>query len=134
MDTIFKNRKINFSVENGTLIDVTVSPPSEQTEFTNPELVNLKFVDPAYSLMSMLRAPCKNSFIIYDGRRIAEIISIRSTSEFECRYRYKIKRGPGHLYPFNFKNFEIVILLTQKERPESSTMIVKAGLLKLMFE
>jgi hypothetical protein len=134
VDTIFKNRKINFLIENGTLIDVTVSPPREQTKFTNPELVNLKFVDPAYSFMSMLRAPCKNSFIIYDGRRIAEIISMKSASEFECRYRYKIKKGPGHLYPFNFKNFEIVIFFKQKETLERSTMIVKAGSLKLMFE
>lgn len=133
VNTIFKTREINFFVKNDKLIDVTVSPPNEQTEFSNPGSIVFKFIDPSTFFMKILHFPCSKPFIIYDGRRIVDITPLEAEPEFECRYLYKIVNGPGHLSPFNFKNFEIFSFSEKSDKGVALTAIVKAGPFKLIF-
>ena len=134
VDATFKQRKINYWVNNDRLIAVDVFPKNEKTIFTNPNRIDFEFIDPAYAITQLLTTPCKNSFKIYDGRRIIEVTSIEATSKLECGYVYKIRKGPGHLRPFNFKTFEISTFFDQDGNPASRSMVVKAGPFKLILD
>lgn len=133
VDATFKQRKINYWVNNDRLIAVDVFPKNEKTIFTNPNRIDFEFIDPAYAITQLLTTPCKNSFKIYDGRRIIEVTSIKPASKFSCGYRYKIQKGPGHLSMFNFKTFEISTFFDQEGNSASRSMIVEAGLFKLIL-
>ena len=109
VDATFKKRRINYWVKNDSLIAVDIYPENEKTKFTNPKKIDFEFMDPAHAITKLLKMPCKNSFIIYDGRRVVGITSIKPVSKLGCRYIYNVLQGPGHLSPFNFKTFEISI-------------------------
>ena len=133
VDAIFKHRKINYTVKNNRLITVNVSPKNETTKFTNPKQIDFVFIDPTRAITELLNKPCKNSFKIYDGRRVIGVNSIKPTSKSECGYVYKILKGPGHLSPFNFKTFKILTFFDQNGNSASKTMIVKTGPFKLVL-
>ena len=133
VDAKFKKRKINYLVKNYDLTDVNVFPKEEQTRYSNPEQIDFEFIDPAFTIAKLLSTPCQNSFIIYDGRRIIDVISIKRASDLECEYIYEIRKGPGHLMHFNFKKFEISTFFDQKGNSAIKSMIVKTGPFKLIF-
>lgn len=133
VDATFKQREINYRVSNDRLVAVDVFPKREETKFTNPKQIDFEFIDPASAIATLLRMPCKKSFIIYDGRRIIEVTSIKQTTELECGYLYKIQKGPGHLSPFNFTTFEISTFFGQDGNPAVRSMIVKTGPFKLIL-
>ena len=108
VNATFKHREINYLVKEDHLISVDVFPEKEKTKFTNPKQIDFEFTDPAYAITQLLTTPCKNSFKIYDGKRIIEVIPIEVASKLDCGYVYKIRKGPGHLRPFNFKTFETI--------------------------
>lgn len=134
VDATFKDRRIKYWVRDDVLIAVDVFPKKEQTKFTNPKQIDFEFIDPAYSITKLLSSPCKNSFTIYDGRRAIDVLAIKSASILQCRYLYKIRKGPGHLAPFNFKKIEISIFFDQERDLANRSMIVKAGPLKLNLD
>ncbi|MDG2405063.1 MAG: hypothetical protein P8M25_08975, partial [Paracoccaceae bacterium] len=113
---------------------VDVFPSKEQTKFTDPKQIDFEFIDPAYSMAKLLSSPCKNSFAIYDGRRVIDVILIKPATKLQCRYLYKIRKGPGHLAPFNFKKFEISIFFDQEGIATNRSMIVRTGPLKLALD
>lgn len=129
-----KNRDINFLVQAENLMEVAITPRNEKTKFTNPEMIDFKFTDPTKAIITILNKPCKSSFVIYDGRRVIDVISIRSPSELECRYTYKIRSGPKHRFPFNFKKFEIHSLFKHNGNSANPEVVVRGGPFKLVFE
>lgn len=133
VNATFKKRKIKYWVENGNLISVEVFPKKEQTKFTNPKQIDFEFIDPAYSITNLLSSPCKNSFVIYDGRRVIDIIQTKTASKFECAYSYIIRNGVGHFAPFNFKKFEISTFFERDGNPARRSVIVKTGPFKLFL-
>ena len=134
VDATFKQREINYRLSNDRLIAVDVFPKREETKFTNPKQIDFEFIDPANAFATLLRMPCKKSFIIYDGRRIIEVTSIKQTTKLECGYIYKIEKGPGHLSPFNFRTFKISTFFDQSRNSAFRSMIVKTGPFKLILE
>ena len=133
VDATFKERKINYRVGNDRLISVDVFPKNEETKFSNPEQIDFDFIDPAYAITKLMSTPCKDSFKVYDGRRIIEVIPTGPASKLECGYVYKIEKGPGHLSPFNFKTFEISTFFDQDRNAGSLAIIVKTGPFKLIL-
>ena len=121
-------------VRNDKLTAVDVFPKKERTKFTNPKLIDFEFIDPALSITKIFNSPCKNSFVVYDGRRVIDIIAIEQISKFECGYLYKIREGPGHLAPFNFKKIAISVFFDQTGNSASRSVIVKAGPFKLFLD
>lgn len=134
VNTTLKQRKVNYSVKNDDLIAVKVLPKKEQTKFTNSKLIDFKFIDPAYFITALLSSPCKSSFVIYDGRRVIDVISTKTASKLECGYLYKIKEGPGHLSPLNFKTFEISTFFNKDRSLASRSLMVKTGPFKLILD
>ena len=134
VDATFKKRSIKYLVRNNDLIAVDVFPKKEQTKFTDPKQIDFDFIDPAYSITKLFSSPCKNSYAIYDGRRAIDVILIEPAAKLQCRYLYKIRKGPGHLAPFNFKKFEISIFFDQEGDSINRSMIVKTGPLKLILD
>jgi len=133
VDAIFKERKINYWVKNNRLISVDVLPKREETKLTNPKQIDVNFIDPTYAIIKLLTMPCKDSFKVYDGRRLIDVIAIESNSKLECRYLYKIQKGPGHLSPFNFKTLKISTYFDQSRNSAFRYMIVKTGPFKLIL-
>ena len=133
VDATFKERRIDYWIRDQNLVAVDVFPEKEQTPFTNPEQIDFEFIDPAYSITELLSAPCKNSFVIYDGRRIIDVISRKPVYKLGCTYLYTIRKGPRHLAPFNFKKFEISTFFKHKGNSLSRSMIVKSGPFKLFL-
>lgn len=133
VDATLKERKISYWVRNDRLIAVDVFPKNKKTKFTNPKKIDFEFIDPAYAITKLLSAPCKNSFKIYDGRRVVDVTSIKPTSKSDCRYVYKIQKGPGHLSPLNFKTFEISTFLDQNGNSAVRSMIIKTGPFELIL-
>lgn len=133
VNATFKQRNIKYAIENGNLSAVNVFPKREQTKFTNPRQIDFEFIDPAYSIAKLFSSPCKNSFVIYDGRRVVDLISMKTSSKLDCRYLYKIRNGPGHLMPLNFKKFKIHTFFEEEENSLSKFIIVKTGPFKLII-
>lgn len=134
IDATFKKRKINYTVENDRLLAVDIFPVKEQTKFTNIKQIDFEFYDPASSITKLLSSPCKNSFLIYDGRRVIDITSTRTASKLECRYLYTIRNGPGHLAPLNLKKFEISAFFDQEGNSANKSIMVKTGPFKLILD
>lgn len=134
VDATFKERKIKYWFENNDLIAVDVFPKREQTKFSDPKQIDFEFIDPAYSITKLLSTPCKKSFTIYDGRRIIDLISMKPFSKLNCKYLYKIRKGPGHLTPLNFKKFEILTFFDQEKNSSSTSIVVKAGPIELIMD
>jgi hypothetical protein len=130
----FKERKISYWVRNDQLIALDVFPKKERTKFTNPKLIDFEFIDPALSITKIFNSPCKNSFAVYDGRRVIDIIGIEQTSKFECVYLYKIREGPGHLALFDFKEIVVSVFFDQERNSVSRSVMVKAGPFRLFLD
>ena len=134
VNATFKHREINYLVKDDHLIAVDVFPEKEKTKFTNPKQLDFDFIDPADAITQLLSVPCKKALKIFDGRRIIDVIPIEPASKLDCGYVYKIRKGPGHLFPFNFETFEISTFFDQDGNPASRSMVVKAGPFKIILD
>ena len=59
---------------------------------------------------------------------------MKTASKLNCKYLYKIRKGPGHLTPLNFKKFEISTFFDPEENSSSKSIVVKAGPIELIID
>lgn len=108
-----KNRVISVLHKDGRALATEVNPPDDATEMSRAEQVPAGVLDPVEGFGRIAEgAGCPEPFRIYDGRRVVELTttgSAQAEGRLTCEVDYRVIAGPGHLSPFRFDSFDLVL-------------------------
>ena len=111
-------REILIGLERGSVLDVRIKPASEMTKFSYPAAVIEQVISPVDAILKAMTLDfCGSSNIIYDGRRIVDLVmnDLQDTGDgdLSCTGEYRVRLGPGHGSLLNLRSFPVTAHFNQ---------------------
>ncbi|PWE49303.1 hypothetical protein DEM26_12640 [Thioclava sp. NG1] len=111
-----------------TVTAVTITPHSEMTEMTDARKVPPGVISPTEFFAKLANSKtCPSPMAMYDGRRVIQMATTAKKQNDDtviCDMSYKVAMGPGYVFPFYFKSFDVQLAYTARKL---ATFAMSAG-------
>ncbi|MAQ36944.1 MAG: hypothetical protein CMO21_06890 [Thioclava sp.] len=106
-----ETRDIAIVRDADTVTAVKITPRSEMTEMTDAGKVPAGVISPTEFFAKLANGEtCPSPMAMYDGRRVVQMATTAKKQNDDtviCDISYRVVLGPGYVWPFYFKSFDV---------------------------